>query len=90
MRTRKLQSCSELIEYIDKIGFLPLLGMGINGWSAEEMMDQEFQYTPARWWMGVAAMEMERHHLAGKRLRLRQIFRQKSSIHQPQMVARFL
>ena len=46
MRTRKLQSCSELIEYIDKIGFLPLLGMGINGWSAEEVMDQEFQYTP--------------------------------------------
>lgn len=46
MRTRKLQSSSELIEYIDKIGFLPLLGMGINGWSAEEVMDQEFQYTP--------------------------------------------
>lgn len=46
MRTKKRQSCSELIEYIDKIGFLPLLRMGIIGWSAEEVMNQEFQYTP--------------------------------------------
>ena len=90
MRTRKLQSCSELIEYIDKIGFLPLLGMGINGWSAEEVMDQEFQYTPLpdggwEWplWKWKGTILQESGCAYGK-------FFDKSSVHQPRMVARFL
>ncbi len=41
---RKLDSCAELIEYIDKIGFLPLLKMGCN-WSAEEVVSEDCQYT---------------------------------------------
>lgn len=40
-----LHSCPELIEYIGRVGFLPLLHMGIKGWSAEEMVDEDCQYT---------------------------------------------
>ena len=44
MRKEFLHSCSELIEYVNKVGFLPLLRMGIRGWSAEEAVDEECQY----------------------------------------------
>ena len=37
-------SCPELIDYINEIGFLPLLSMGIAGWSAEEVVDEDCQY----------------------------------------------
>lgn len=37
-------SCPELIDYINEIGFLPLLSMGIPGWSAEEVVDEDCQY----------------------------------------------
>ena len=40
----KLHSCAELMEYINKIGFLPLLPLGIRGWSAEEVVDDDCQY----------------------------------------------
>ena len=40
-----LHSCSELIDYIDEVGMLPLLRMGIPGWSAEEVLDEDCQYT---------------------------------------------
>ena len=40
----KLHSCAELMEYINEIGFLPLLPLGIRGWSAEEVMDEDCQY----------------------------------------------
>ncbi len=33
------------MEYIDEIGFLPLLPMGIDGWSAEAATDEDAQYT---------------------------------------------
>lgn len=33
------------MEYIDEIGFLPLLTMGIEGWSAEAATDEDAQYT---------------------------------------------
>ena len=40
----KLHSCQELMAYIEEIGFLPLLPMGIPGWSADEIMDEDCQY----------------------------------------------
>ncbi len=40
----KLHSCAELMEYINEIGFLPLLPLGIRGWSAEEVVDEDCQY----------------------------------------------
>lgn len=45
MKRELLHSCSELIDYIDEVGFLPLLRMGIPGWSAEEVTDEDCQYT---------------------------------------------
>lgn len=44
MDTMKLHSCQELMAYIEEIGFLPLLPMGIPGWSADEIMDEDCQY----------------------------------------------
>lgn len=44
MRINEIHNCSELIEYINEIGFLPLLRMGLNGWSAEEAVDEECRY----------------------------------------------
>ena len=40
----KIHSCPELMDYIDKVGFLPLLNMGICQWSAEAMLDEDCQY----------------------------------------------
>lgn len=40
----KIHSCPELINYVNRVGFLPLLNMGI-GLSAEEAADDECQYT---------------------------------------------
>ena len=40
----KLHSCPELMEYINQVGFLPLLDMGIEDWSAEAMLDDDCQY----------------------------------------------
>lgn len=40
-----IHSCPELIEYIRQVGMLPLLSMGIAGWSAEEVTDEDCQYT---------------------------------------------
>ena len=45
MRNQLLHSCPELIDYINEIGFLPLLRMEVAGWSAEEVMDEDCQYT---------------------------------------------
>lgn len=44
MKTGTLHSCAELIDFINGIGFLPLLHTKIHGWSAEEMMDEECQF----------------------------------------------
>ena len=41
----KLHSAAELIEYIDKVGMLPLLSIVPSlGWSAEEVVDDDCQY----------------------------------------------
>lgn len=45
MKKELLHSCPELIDYINETGFLPLLSMDINGWSAEEVVDEDCQYT---------------------------------------------
>lgn len=45
MKTKLLHSCPELIDYINEVGFLPLLRMGVEGWSAEEVTDEDCQYT---------------------------------------------
>lgn len=41
MKTELLHSCPELIDYINEVGFLPLLRMGVEGWSAEEVTDED-------------------------------------------------
>ena len=44
MEKEPIHSCPELIDYINEIGFLPLLPMGITGWSADEVVDEDCQY----------------------------------------------
>lgn len=39
-----IHSCSEMIDYIGKVGMLPLLNLGIDGWSADEMVDNDCSY----------------------------------------------
>ncbi len=41
----KINSCAELITYIEEVGFLPLLDMGLGSWSAEAVVDEECRYT---------------------------------------------
>ncbi len=43
MKKELLHSSLELIDYINQIGFLPLLSMGL-GWSAEEVVDEDCRY----------------------------------------------
>lgn len=40
----KILSCTEMIDYVNKIGLLPLLSLGIKGWSADEVVDPECRY----------------------------------------------
>lgn len=44
MAYRNILNSAQLIELVNEIGFLPLLGMGIEGWSAEEQVDEECGY----------------------------------------------
>ena len=39
-----IHSCPELMEAIQKIGFVPLLNIGISGYSADEMVSPECRY----------------------------------------------
>lgn len=41
---KKIKTCPELIDYIERVGFLPLLAMGIRGWSAQEIVDPSCNY----------------------------------------------
>ena len=45
MKEGTIHTCQELIDYIGQVGFLPLLSMGVAGWSAEEVVDEDCQYT---------------------------------------------
>lgn len=40
----KIHTCPEMMDFIRKIGFLPLLNSGICGFSAEHVVDEECQY----------------------------------------------
>ncbi len=44
MNREKIHSCAQLIEYIQQIGFLPLLDSGIPGFSAEDIVDDDCRY----------------------------------------------
>ena len=41
----EISTCADLMAYIDEVGFLPLLRMGCQGWSAEEVVSEECRYT---------------------------------------------
>ena len=40
----EIHSCPELMDFIQQVGFLPLLDSGIRGYSAEEIVDEECRY----------------------------------------------
>ena len=40
----EIHTCAQLIETVQEIGFLPLLNSGIEGFSADEMVDEECRY----------------------------------------------
>lgn len=40
----EIHSCPELMELIQRVGFLPLLDSGIRGYSAEEVVDEDCRY----------------------------------------------
>ncbi len=44
MKINDIHNCGELIDYINEIGFLPLLRMRLGGWSAEEAVDEDCRY----------------------------------------------
>lgn len=44
MENIEIHSCPELMEYIQEVGFLPLLNSGIRGFSAEEVVDEDCRY----------------------------------------------
>ena len=44
MRNVELHSCPELMDYIQEVGFLPLLDSGIRGYSAEDVVDEDCRY----------------------------------------------
>lgn len=45
MEYPEIHTCAEMTAFVDEIGFLPLLEMGVAGWSAEGVADDEAQYT---------------------------------------------
>ena len=40
----EIHSCAELMDYIQQVGFLPLLDSGIRGYSAEDVVDDDCRY----------------------------------------------
>lgn len=44
MRFREIHSAPDLMELISDIGFLPLLNLGIPGWSADDVADEDCGY----------------------------------------------
>ncbi len=39
-----IHNCADLIAFIDEVGFLPLLPVGIPGWSADDVVDEDCRY----------------------------------------------
>lgn len=44
MKQIEIHSCAELMDYIQQVGFLPLLDSGIWGYSAEDVVDNDCRY----------------------------------------------
>ena len=44
MKNVEIHSCPELMDYIQEVGFLPLLNSGIRGYSAEDVVDEDNRY----------------------------------------------
>ena len=44
MQATEIHTCPELMEYIQEVGFLPLLDSGIRGYSAEDVVDEDCRY----------------------------------------------
>lgn len=44
MSRRKIDTCSEMVGYVNEIGFLPLLSIGVGGWSADDVVDSDCRY----------------------------------------------
>ena len=44
MERMEIHSCAELMEYIQQLGFLPLLDSRIFGSSAEDVVDEDCRY----------------------------------------------
>jgi len=44
MMQTEIHSCAELTDYIQQVGFLPLLESGIRGFSAEDLVDDDCRY----------------------------------------------
>ena len=40
----EIHNCAELVDYIGEVGFLPLLDSGIRGYSAEDIVDEDYRY----------------------------------------------
>ena len=40
----EIHSCAELMDFIQRVGFLPLLDSGIYGYSAEDIVDEDCRY----------------------------------------------
>lgn len=45
MEKSSIYTCPQLIDYVAEVGFLPLLNVGIPGWSADDAVDEECRYT---------------------------------------------
>lgn len=41
----EIHNCPELMDYVEEVGFLPLLHVGVPGWSAEDAVDEDCRYT---------------------------------------------
>ena len=50
MRIGEIHSCPELMDLIQKVGFLPLLDSGIRGYSAEDLVDEDNRYVKYEIW----------------------------------------
>ena len=74
MNFPEIYSATGMMELIQKIGFLPLLDSGIEGFSAEDIVAEDCGYVRlARRWLGLAIVEMERRNCAGNAVYVRKV-----------------
>lgn len=41
---KKVHNCAEMVDYVQHVGMLPLLSLGISGWSADDVVSSECRY----------------------------------------------